>query len=199
VQLGRQYFLEQISSTRSASTVPSASPFSKILLGDRNGVGDVCETEHLAFGGVREGVKRSGLHLDGQDAFGPGGSNCLFRFPKWRVGGPARADMKCNAALLEPVHCGGDESRVDFAVVGRRRVVIARTQRAIDHYEIRKASGRHDLTRRCQIDEEATPAGEQLLCQEDGKGRADDAADDADAPVRQGEGIQIGVITGPGV
>ena len=72
-------------------------------------------------------------------------------------------------------------------------------QRAVDHDEIGRRSGRNDLPGRGEADQDAAAAGEQLFRDKHRKGRADRAADDARRSPAEWKFVQLAVIAGPGV
>ena len=62
-----------------------------------------------------------------------------------------------------------------------------------------RRSGRHDLSGRCDAQQQAAPAGEQFLRDQDSERRADGAANDPGRLARERRSIELGVIAGPAV
>jgi hypothetical protein len=80
--------------------------------------------------------------------------------------------------------------------------VIARSfvaQSTLNENEIRGDSGRRDLARGGETEQQSAAAAEQLFRDQDGKGRTDRAPDDADGLIRKNERIHPRVIAGPGL
>jgi hypothetical protein len=96
----------------------------------------------------------------------------------------------------------GDKLRVGIGELSRRRIMIARSlvsQRPLDDHEIGRRASRNDLAGRGEAEQQATTACEQLLGNQDRERRADDTADDACGLSGKAEGIELGVIAGPGL
>src|SRR5262245_42831164 len=172
----------------------------EILAALTPGVGDVREAEHRDARGAREGIERGGLHLDREHTLGAGALDGFGGLPKRRIRRPARADDGIESLLGERRARHRDQARIGFRELSRCGVVIARAfiaQRALDDHEIGRRSGRNDLARRCQAENQAAPAGEQLLLHQHVEGRSHRAADDPRDLLAERQGVELRVIAGP--
>jgi hypothetical protein len=87
-----------------------------------------------------------------------------------------------------------------LGVIGRLSVVVARAlvaQSAVDYHKVRGWSGRYNLAGRTQAQQQATPAGEELLSYQDGERRTERASDDAYDLSSQVQHIKSWVVAWP--
>ena len=162
----------------------------------------MCEAKHGGVARAGEGVERGRLHLHRQHTLLARAFDRRGSLTKWCIRGPACSDEGLQAVLLKGPPGHGDKLRVGIGELGGWRIVIARSlvaQRPLDDHEIGRGAGRNDLAGGGEAEQQATAAGEQLLGDQDGERRADDAADDADRLSGEAEGIELSVIAGPGL
>jgi len=118
------------------------------------------------------------------------------------IGGPACADDGAKPGGGDGVGRSTHESGIGLAVFGGGGVMVARAlvaQGAVDDDEVRGRSGRHDLSGRCDAQQQAAPAGKQFLRDQDSGRRADGAANDPGRLARERRSVELGVIAGPAV
>jgi hypothetical protein len=83
------------------------------------------ETQHRRVARPRERVERRCFHLDGEDAQRPGARDGRGRFPKRRIGCPARPGKDLQPLALQRVYRDGDELRVRLGECAGRGIVVA--------------------------------------------------------------------------
>ncbi len=179
---------------------PIGLPFLEVTLNLTHRVGHVSETEHRDPSRSGEGVKGSGLHLDGENATGAGGLYSRCRLAERRVGGPTRTNASPQPATVQGRPGDLDKTGIGLRELGGSRVMVARalvSESAVDDNEVGSHPSRDDLPCRREADQEAAPARKQFLCHEYGERSPHGAADDPDGLVAESKRKQIGVVAGP--
>src|SRR6266702_3756028 len=165
-----------------------------------HGIGDVREAENPSARAFSEGVEGGSLHFHREYAFGLRRLDRLGGFAKWSIRRPTGADDRVQAFCLQRRERRCHQARVRLAIVRRRRIVIARSfvaQRAIDDDEVWGIAGRSDLPGGGDAQQQSAATCEQLFRDQNGKRRADRAADDPDGLLRERERVERGVVAGP--
>ena len=173
--------------TARASTVPSASPFSKSP--SISAIWLVTWAKHsTALPSCRgEGVEGRGLHLDREQTSGRHGVDRLLCLAKRRIGGPGGATLDSDAKMDKGPGDRLHQHRIGLAELCRRQVVVAGAlvpQGSLDQDEVGRRAQLGEAPCRGHADEQPAARREQLLGHQHGKRRADCAADKTELQVR---------------